>query len=156
MADYLADQKLDKIYVSPMLRAIETAQPLANAHGLDPVVVPGIAEFDLGHTKYIPGEERAPLTGAELEELIADATAPAFVERVRTSIDKIVDDHPEETVAAVCHGGVITLVLNEIFGMDLAVYHPSRYTSVTRIHHAPTGKRYMASFNESHWLNGLK
>lgn len=155
MAEYLNDQPLDKIYVSPQLRAIETAQPLSEVKGLEPVVEPGIAEFDLGHPSYIPGEERAPLVGAELETLIAQATAPEFVDRVRASTTKIIESHPDETVAAVCHGGVISIILNDIFDMPLGTYHPARYTSVSRIHLSPTGKRFMASFNESHWINGM-
>jgi probable phosphoglycerate mutase len=44
-AERLARQKLDAIYVSPYRRARETAEPLAKATGLEPVVVEGLAEI---------------------------------------------------------------------------------------------------------------
>jgi probable phosphoglycerate mutase len=44
-AERLAKQKIDAIYVSPYRRARETAQPLAEATGLEPVVVEGLAEI---------------------------------------------------------------------------------------------------------------
>lgn len=40
----LAEYPIDAIYVSPYLRAQETAAPLAEATGLTPVVVDGLAE----------------------------------------------------------------------------------------------------------------
>jgi broad specificity phosphatase PhoE len=44
-ADRLARQRIDAIYVSPYRRARETAEPLAEATGLTPIVVDGIAEI---------------------------------------------------------------------------------------------------------------
>jgi broad specificity phosphatase PhoE len=44
-AERLAKHRLDAIYVSPYRRARETAEPLAEATGLAPVVVEGLAEI---------------------------------------------------------------------------------------------------------------
>ncbi len=41
----IAREKVDAIYVSPLRRARETAQPLAEATGLEPAVVEGLAEI---------------------------------------------------------------------------------------------------------------
>ena len=154
MASYLADQDMSAIYVSSQQRAIETAQPLEVIKGLDATVVPGIAEFDLGHPSYIPGEEME-ITEEQLSELVAQATADHFLERVRTSFDAIINDHPGETVAAVCHGGVISVVLNDILGMPIETYHDAKYTSVSRIAASRDGRRSMTSFNECHWLREI-
>lgn len=155
MAAFLAKEEVDALYVSPQRRAIETAEPLAAALGHTPTIVPGIAEFDLGHHHYIPGEERAPLSKEELADLVASATRPDFLERVRESTDQIINDHPGERVAAVCHGGVISIILNDILGMPIETYHNSFYTAVTRVRASRDGRRSMVSFNESHWLRDL-
>ncbi len=155
MAKFLENDAISAIYVSPQQRAIETAQPLSEVKGLGATIVPGIAEFDLGHTSYIPGEEMGKLDEEALNVLIAQATADEFVERVRTSITAIIDGHPGETVAAVCHGGVISIILNDILGMPIETYHDAKYTSVTRISAARSGLRSMTSFNECHWIRGL-
>lgn len=155
MASYLADQDLSAIYVSPQQRAIETATPLIQVKGLEPTIVPAIAEFDLGHTSYIPGEEMGPLNTSELDQLVAKATADEFLGRVRSATSSIIESHPGETVAAVCHGGVISVVLNDILGTPIDTYYDAKYTSVTRITASRSGRRSMSSFNECHWIQGL-
>ncbi len=155
MAEYLTNHDLSAIYVSPQQRAIETAAPLVGVKGLEPTVVPGIAEFDLGHHSYIPGEEMGPISEATLAQLIADATTDEFVNRVRAATSAIIDAHPGETVAAVCHGGVISTILNDILGTPIETYYDAQYTSITRIRAARDGRRSMSSFNECHWIRDL-
>jgi probable phosphoglycerate mutase len=154
MAEHLAVEKIDALYVSPQKRAIETAQPLAAALGHTPTIVDGIAEFDLGHTSYVPGEEAGPPSPDELDALIAAVTAESFVGRVIESMGTFIDDHPGERIAAVCHGGVISTMLTDVLGVDGIPYFDSEYTSVTRIK-ASNGRRSMMSFNECHWLRSL-
>lgn len=155
MAEYLSSESIDAIYVSPQRRARQTAEPLMAALRLDAPVVDGIAEFDLGQPSYIPGEELGGITPEELDDLIAQATAPDFLARVRDSIDKIIAGHAGERVAAVCHGGVISTVMNDLMGLDNSNYFDADYTSVTRIKAARSGHRSLMSFNECHWLRDL-
>jgi broad specificity phosphatase PhoE len=155
MATYLSPEAIDALYVSPQQRAIDTAAPLAGVLGHTPTVVHGLAEFDLGHSSYIPGEEAPPLTGAELDALIAAVTADSFRSRVHDAVDQIISAHPGETVAAVCHGGVISTVLADLLGVDVMTYLDSQYTSVSRIKASKSGRKSMASFNECHWLREL-
>lgn len=155
MATYLSAETIDAVYVSPQQRAIDTAAPLAGVLGHAPTVVHGLAEFDLGHSSYIPGEEAPPLTGAEFDAIIAAVTADSFRSRVHDAVDQIISDHPGQTVAAVCHGGVISTVLADLLGVDATTYLDSHYTSVSRIKASKSGRKSMASFNECHWLREL-
>ena len=155
MAAFLGPEKIDALYMSPQQRAIETAAPLAEVSGQTPNIVDGIAEYDLGHPTYIPGEESGPLTRSELDRLTTLLTGTSFQTRVHRSIGKIIADHPGETVAAVCHGGVISSVLADLLGVDPINYFNTNYTSVTRILASTNGRRSMASFNECHWLRQL-
>ncbi len=152
MAQFLAPEPIDALYVSPQLRAIDTAAPLAAKFDHQPTVVEGIAEFDLGHPSYIPGEERPPLTPAEIEELTKMVSAESFRNRVHDAVNSIIASHPGETIAAVCHGGVISTVLADLLGVDPMTYFDSKYTSVTRIKASQNGRKSMMSFNECHWL----
>jgi len=156
MAEYLASEHIDAMYVSPQRRARQTAEPLMATLGLDAPVVDGIAEFDLGETFYIPGEELGPLSAEELDDLVAQMTEPSFMARVTTAIDDIIDRHPGERVAAVCHGGVISTVMNNVLGTDSSTYYDADYTSVTRIKASSKGRRSLMSFNECHWLRESK
>ena len=57
LADWLAHERIDAIVSSPQQRALETAAPIAKAHGLDIAVVEGIVEYDVQADHYIPVEE---------------------------------------------------------------------------------------------------
>src|SRR5687768_15688948 len=57
LAGWLADERIDAIWSSPMRRARETASPLSERLGLEVVVDPGLAEFDRDAASYIPIEE---------------------------------------------------------------------------------------------------
>ena len=95
------------------------------------------------------------MTSAELERLTTELTATAFRGRVNNAIDSIIASHPGETVAAVCHGGVISTVLADLLEVSPTTYFDSHYTSVTRIKAARDGRKSMVSFNECHWLREL-
>lgn len=152
MADYLAPEKIDAMYVSPQQRAIDTAAPLAELHNHTPTIIDGIAEFDLGHSSYIPGDERKSITQEEIRDLKAQLTADTFRSRVLEAVHSIMDSHPGETVAAVCHGGVISTVMNDVLKLDGSQYFDSQYTSVTRIMKSERWGLTLSSFNECHWL----
>lgn len=49
LATSLSDEPLTYILSSPLSRAMDTARPLALAHGLDPVQEPALMEIDFGH-----------------------------------------------------------------------------------------------------------
>jgi broad specificity phosphatase PhoE len=47
-AEFLSVEHYDALYVSPLRRALQTAEPIATALGLHPVLEEGLAEFDRG------------------------------------------------------------------------------------------------------------
>ena len=57
LAAWLADETVDHLVTSPLVRARETGAPVAEAIGLAPEVVEGVAEWDAGSHEYIPVEE---------------------------------------------------------------------------------------------------
>ncbi len=57
LADWLHTEHVDEIIASPLLRARETAAPLARALGLDVVIDEGVSEYDADSAEYIPIEE---------------------------------------------------------------------------------------------------
>ena len=57
LAAWLADEPIDVVLSSPQRRAVETAAPIALAHGLDVQITPGLIEYDANSDSYIPMEE---------------------------------------------------------------------------------------------------
>src|SRR5688500_6436096 len=57
LADWLAEEAVHAIWRSPMRRARETAEPIADRLGLPVIIEEVIAEFDRDADSYIPIEE---------------------------------------------------------------------------------------------------
>jgi len=140
---------------SPQRRAIETAEPIARAHGLEVQVVEGLVEYDVQSDSYIPMEELRATNDPHLsamyegrwEEFGAESTE-TFRLRVATTLDEVVAAHPGRRVVAVCHGGVINVALAVVLGLDRHLWFDPHYTSLSRMVASRTGVRSLASLNE--------
>lgn len=151
MAEWLSGEPIDVIYTSPLRRAVETAAPLARVHDLEPIVEPGVTELDEGSGRYIPMEDLKH-DRAEWNRMISlfeDGDHGEFRATVRRTIDRIIDDHPSQIVAVVCHAGVINAWAAELLGIDKTVFFGPEYTAINRFRAARGGRRSLVSLNES-------
>ena len=161
LADYLASEELHAIYASPMMRAQQTASPLAERLGLAVSLVEGVAEYDRNSPEYIPVEELKATNDPRWQQMLEntwdnkDETQDEFDARVFESVEAIVGDHGGHNVAVVCHGGVINSYLARILGTPTSrgFFYPN-YTSIHRIVAARTGQRQIISINETWHLRG--
>jgi broad specificity phosphatase PhoE len=164
LRDHLAETgrvKADVLLVSVLPRAIETAQIIAPALGLE------IARHDCDlcevHTGAADGlewEEYDLRYGAFNMEAEPDRVfAPegeswnSFHERVQGMLQRLAADHPDETVVAVCHAGVIIAAMRGILGIPLlggsAQLRPTN-TGLSEWEHDPVLDRWtLHSFNET-------
>jgi probable phosphoglycerate mutase len=155
LADWLAAEQVDAVLSSPLRRAIETAQPIADAVGREVETFEGIVEYDVNSDHYIPTEElratkderwtamvegRWDEFGAELPEI--------FRARVDEAVNAIVDRFPGQRVAAVCHGGVINVAIGSILGIARPLWFEPGYTSMSRMLASRAGIRSVSSLNE--------
>ncbi|QEH38360.1 Phosphoserine phosphatase 1 [Aquisphaera giovannonii] len=120
LADHLRGEGLRAVYCSAMRRARDTAGPVADACGLEPVVIPGLHERKIGPLSGLGREEGWEVYAATKARWIAgdlDATHEggesfaAIAARVLPIIERIAADHPGEAVAVIAHGIVIRVVL---------------------------------------------
>src|SRR4029079_7884994 len=72
VAALLAQEGIDRIVTSPLLRARETAAPLAERLGLVPEVVDGWAEADRHLDRYRSVETLKAMGGGEWQRFLAD------------------------------------------------------------------------------------
>lgn len=116
LADRLAGQGVDAIYVSTLRRTVETAAPLATRLGLAPRVEPDLREVFLGDWEggafrhHVA--EGHPAARRMIEEERWDAVPGGepmadFRARVQAGLERVVSAHPDEKVVVVSHGGVI-------------------------------------------------
>jgi probable phosphoglycerate mutase len=164
-AEWLAAESFDAIYTSPMLRAVQTAAPIAARHGLEPIPEDGIAEYDRQSEFYIPIEEVKSSDDPELkahwqalaedrlEDVVADAHT--FKPRVAEACQRLIDAHPGQKVLAVCHGGVINVALGWVLDLRRTLWFEPSYASIHRVAASRAGHRTIKSINETGHLRGL-
>jgi 2,3-bisphosphoglycerate-dependent phosphoglycerate mutase len=156
LVGWLAPEQIDAVFSSPLLRASETAMPIALPRALDVIIDEGLSEFDVGVNAYIPYEEsdaaahpqwqrwQEHLTAADDE----DSGLRRFRERVRSTIDRIVEGHPGQTVAIACHGGVINAYLTSVLKIAAVIAFEPRYTSISRVIASRSGAVTVKTVNE--------
>jgi probable phosphoglycerate mutase len=113
----LADFDWDVIVSSPLERARETAEIIADGLGLEL----GRSYDLLIERHYGEGEG---LTKAEIDERWGDTPYPGLenldsvVERGIASLEQIADDYPGKRVIVVCHGTIIRYTLSQLAGRE--------------------------------------
>ncbi len=159
MAEYLGTDDIQAIYTSPLRRAKQTAAPLEHLLGLTATVVDDIAEYDRHSSEYIPIEELKAAGDPRFHELASGDwnghdRREEFAERVTAAIDRLIGDHAGDTIAVVCHGGVINLVLAQVLGIARegpGFFYPN-YTSIHRVAASRSGVRSIVTINETSHL----
>lgn len=143
-ADFLRRRPVDVIYASPMKRAQQTLSPLASHCPRPAVDVDGFREVDFGvwtglsweevHAKHqvsafdwLDRIERGAIAEAE--------TGATFRARVEPPLRRIVEEHAGQSVAIVCHGGVIRMMLSILLDLPLPKMASFEidYASVTQV-----------------------
>jgi 2,3-bisphosphoglycerate-dependent phosphoglycerate mutase len=144
--------------VTPLRRTHQTAAPLADATGLEPVVVEELAEVRLGD--WEGGEYRVrvargdPLVRQmfkdERWDVIPGAESPDSLERrVRAGIERIVQmTGPDAIAVAILHGGVIGEVFRQATGSRPFAFVHNDNGSVSRLVVRDSGRWQVRSFNE--------
>jgi probable phosphoglycerate mutase len=142
-----------RVVSSPQIRAIQTAQPVADALGLTVDIDDRIAEYDRDMEHYIPIEQIAAEFPEELARL-ASGHLPssvdeiAFLARINAGIRDIAvaGDH-DATVAVFSHGGVINGLLHTVLRTEKVLCVNVDYAGVTRLLHSREGDLYVAAVN---------
>ena len=129
IVETLSDQELSAVYSSPMERCLETAQPVADAHGLAVTPESGVLEVDYGGwqggsinelaktpewqlVQHAPSSFRFP-DGETLFEV--QVRAVDTVERIRQR-------HPNQVVAIFSHGDVIRTTVAHYLGIPIDLF----------------------------------
>ncbi len=156
-------EKVVEVVASGMRRALETAAPAAHALGLDVVVDPDLAEFDVGRSSYRPVHERVGSDDPEWRRISEGwfpefVDAEAFTARVRGAFGRIVERHRDagrESVLVVCHAGVINTYLTGELGIDRPLYFPLDHVGLSRVLVSRSGRVRVRSVNETGHAAGL-
>ncbi len=168
LADRLAapgEFAADALYSSGYPRAIETAEIIASALGQDVTLDTGFGEHD-------PGPDCDGMTFLEFVEKYGapnwehdpyGVTFPGgesvaeFDVRVGSTLSRVIQRHPGQTVVVVCHGGVIDRVFRALMRQPPTgsfELHASN-TSLTEFMHVTPGRWRLIRYNDAAHLAGL-
>jgi len=149
LANRLASAPLTAVYSSPLERTMETAQPLAQAHGLAVEVRQGLGEAQYGDwtgrsLKELKDDELWPVvqvypSGARFPggESMREVQA-----RIVAELDAIRDAHLGQTVAVVSHSDPIKMAVAHYAGLALDLFQrltisPASVTAIAFTQYGP-------------------
>jgi broad specificity phosphatase PhoE len=160
VAARLAQEGITRIVSSPMARAAQTAQPLADRLRLPIEIVDGWAEADRHVQRYRSTETLRALGDVEWNRFLADpiayfgGDAAAFRAGVLAALAESigVDAHGagnrDTHVAVFTHGLPINVVLSHALGLERIIHFAPGYGSMTRLRVLRSGVIGVASVNE--------
>lgn len=128
VAKRLANEQIGAVYASDLGRAVQTAQTIAERHGLPVNLLPALREVNFGLWEGKSYQELTQEYTKDLKNLFdrpADIMIPQgetfqqVKERASAAIRELIAKHPGETIIAVSHGGTIRAILCAVMGLDL-------------------------------------
>jgi 2,3-bisphosphoglycerate-dependent phosphoglycerate mutase len=163
VAERLAGESVRALFVSPLSRARQTAEPIAAACGVSPTVVAGLREVHTGELEggrfRIAVADRDPvilrLLAEERWDVIPGAEdMDAFEARVRVAAAEAVAACGPGTAVVVSHGGTIAELCRQATASRPLAFLNADNASITRIVYLPDGRQLLRSFNETAHLEG--
>ena len=158
VADRLADEEIDALFVTGLARTVQTAAPLAARLGIEPQLVPELREVKLG--EWEGGEFRIRVHDGDPVAMQAIAeerwdvipgaeTMENLATRVRAGVAAIVDRAgPDASAVAVVHGGIIGELCRQSTESRPFAFIHSDNCSITRIVILPDGRWLLRTFND--------
>jgi len=144
---------ITRLVSSPQIRAVQTAQPVADTLGLPVEIDERLAEYDRDMEHYIPIEQIAAEYPEELARLASghlpsSVDETAFLARINAGIrDLVATGEHEDTIAVFSHGGVINGLLHTILGTEKILCVSVDYAGITRLLSSREGNLYVAAVN---------
>jgi alpha-ribazole phosphatase len=128
LAACLATEPIDAVYASDLLRARESAAPLAAARQTDVVAMPALREMAMGRWEGLTFAEIRTREAELCDQWLADPFKLPFPEgegvgdlyiRAVPALRQLIERHPGQRVAVIGHGGTNRVILADALGLPL-------------------------------------
>jgi probable phosphoglycerate mutase len=160
LAAHLGTEPVSSLFVTPLRRTLQTAAPLAQRLGLDPLEIPELREVNLGDWEADGGLQGGGAARDELRERVlreeswgiipgAEKMAP-LAQRVRLGLERVAALTGSDRVAvAVVHGGIIAQACHQITGSRPFAFIATQNGSVTRVVRTADQRWFLLAYNEA-------
>jgi broad specificity phosphatase PhoE len=148
LALYLKRCGIEALYASPMKRVRQTLVPVVAQLGIQAEICHDLSEVDFGDwtgLSWQQVQEQYGISAFEWLDKLERATIPngecgrRFRARVEPCLRRILEASAGRSIAVVCHGGVIRMILSILLDMPLpkTAAFEIDYASLTEIHLHP-------------------
>jgi len=162
-----AEERVDAVYSSTLVRAYTTGSAIAHWHGLEPVRVADLREVEvfrdippqlsveqyLGTPLFLGVRERMIVEKRWDVYPFSEASAE-FRKRTVNAIEGIVATNEAKRVVVACHGGVINAYLAHHLGIGYDMFFRPAHTAVNVVRAGHNGVRSLHSLGDVHHLLG--
>jgi probable phosphoglycerate mutase len=158
LADRLAAETVDALYVTPMRRTLETGAPLARLAGLEPVVIDDLREIHLGAREHLGTSSAAEETEvtrrifAEGRWDVIPGAEPmdGFSSRVGRGLQTVADEvGPDATAVVIVHAGVIAELCRQVTRSEAFAFLQVENGSLTWLVRKASGRWVLRTFNDT-------
>jgi probable phosphomutase (TIGR03848 family) len=130
LSEKLAGAAIKAIYSSPLERAVETAQPIAQALNQEVIIRPGLIEMDFGEwqEKKLKGLSRLKIwktvqTAPSRMRFPQGETFAEAQHRICCELDALAGEHdPKDMIVCVSHSDPIKLAVAHFLGLPLDLF----------------------------------
>ena len=175
VAQVLAEESLDAIYVSPLLRAVQTAEPLLSQRNAEPQTFPWLREMGMpvleGQTteqirEYFAGVQNRPIedwwegmpggerfehfyqrVSAGAEELLSTTHGVEIHENQSRRLWRLSD--PSARILIVAHEGTNAALISHLLGLEpvpwIHLHFSSDWCGISRLHTVRLGDHHVWS-----------
>ena len=176
LAYRLKGLQVDVVYCSDLKRAIHTADIVFGNRNIDMLTNPHLREMNFGIWEGMTFEEIKIKEGAKFTSWMENPDERSIIpqgeslailnERVMTGVNRILQEHKNEakdkTIAIVCHGGAIRIILCNVLNLELKnLWFIKQNSTALNIIDYYDSRGFISLLNDtSHledwWENGLK
>ena len=150
---------LDVVYVSPLDRAVATAEPVAVSHGLTHIKDEHFIEINFGEWEGHTIEELSEKFGRAYTDFFKDpfdhpvpgeGSFQIAMERAIEGFNILAERHKGQNVAIISHGGLLRVMLVGLLEMGDAFYRKTwmTNTSITMLDVMEGGRKLLMTLND--------
>jgi broad specificity phosphatase PhoE len=131
VAKRIGEWSISAIYSSPLSRALTTAEIIAHPLGLIVQPMPGIVDIDYGEWQGLSTDDVIARDGRLYSQWIESPHEVKFPggeslvearERVASSVDTLIQQHPKETVVLVSHRVICQILVLSLLGLESSYF----------------------------------
>lgn len=158
---------VDAIYASPLIRAQQTAKPIAEATGLPVTLNEHFKEINYGEWDGMTFQELKATYGADFMRFMkephkftfpGDGSFELVTERVKLGLQEVLGEaNKGKNIVLVSHGGIIRLTLFYLMGISPGLYNHFWIdnTGISIYEIWDNGRRVLKTLNDSSHLIGV-